>query len=78
MVRAAVNGGIAITICTDVQNIVHTKNGTLPHRHAGARMLKTVAMKLIPAAKRSHAADQEPQPQIGGLLRANVRSVSGA
>ena len=35
MTSAAVSGGIDQEICTEVQSIVQTKNGTLRERHAG-------------------------------------------
>ena len=38
MTSAAVSGGMAKSICTEVQSIVQTKNGILRKRHAGARI----------------------------------------
>ncbi len=67
MTRAAVSGGMASRICTEVQSIVQTKNGILPIVMPGARMPRIVAMKLIAAVSDADAADHQTQrPEIGG------------
>ena len=79
MTSAAVSGGMASRICTEVQSMVQTKNGICRSVMPGARMPRIVAMKLTPAVDRADAADDQPHAQksVAGP-RAKVRSVSGA
>ena len=79
MTSAAVKGGMARTICTEVQSIVQTKNGTLRSVMPGARIARIVAMKLMPAVRVPMPLTIKPSAQksVAGP-RANVRSVSGA
>ena len=79
MTRAAVKGGMAMRICTAVQSIVQTKNGTLRSAMPGARIARIVAMKLTAAASVPMPLTIRPSAQksVAGP-RANVCSVSGA
>ena len=70
---------MAITICTEVQSIVQTKNGILRSSMPGARIPSIVAMKFTPAGDRADAADDQPQsPQIGGRAAGKSRFRSAA
>ena len=80
MMSAAVSGGMASRICTEVHSIVQTKNGIFRNVMPGARMPRIVAMKFTAAGDGADAADNQPQrPEIGRRrCGRNVVSVSGA
>src|SRR5262249_24668348 len=64
--RPAVSGGKATRICTEVQTIVHTKNGTLCSAMPGAHA-EDGGDEVEGGGGRADAADDQAQrPQIGG------------
>ena len=66
MIREAVKGGMTRTICTEVQSIVQTKNGTLRSDMPGARIARIVATKLMPPVKVPMPLTIKPKgPEVG-------------
>jgi hypothetical protein len=75
----AVRGGIAKSICTEVHNITHTKNGTNRTFMPGHRMHKMVAMKLMAAVVVPNPLTINPSAQQSTPdPRENEFSVNGA
>ena len=67
MIRLAVRGGIAKSMSTEVQSIVHVKNGTLRSVMPGARNAHDRRDKIDRRRYRADSADQQSQgPEIRG------------